>query len=67
MAGKIICAVKYAVDLVLLVEEEAVLQVMSESLTEIRRCCGVDMNLGGRDVIMRIKKKIPQHKLCWIK
>jgi hypothetical protein len=37
--------VKYADDLVLLPKEETVLQGMFERLTEIGRCCGMEMNV----------------------
>jgi len=37
----VICTVKYAVDLVLLVKEEMVLQGIIERLIEIGRCYGM--------------------------
>jgi hypothetical protein len=40
----VIDAVKYADDLVLLANEEMVLQVMIDKLTEIGRCYGMEMN-----------------------
>jgi hypothetical protein len=42
---QVICTVEYADDLVLLAKEEAVLQVLMERLTEIGRCCGLEMNV----------------------
>jgi hypothetical protein len=36
---------KYASDLVLLAEEEGVLQGMIHRITEIRRICGMEMNV----------------------
>jgi hypothetical protein len=44
--GQVICTVRYADDLVLLAKEEAVLQDLMARLTEIERCCGMEMNMG---------------------
>jgi hypothetical protein len=41
--GQVICTVKYADDLVLLAKEETVLQHMIDGLTEIVRCCAMEM------------------------
>ena len=43
--GQVTRTVKYADDLVLLVKEEAVLQSMTERLTEIESCSGMEMDL----------------------
>jgi hypothetical protein len=43
--GQVICTVKYADDLVLLVKEETVLQGMIDKLIEIGRCYGMEMNV----------------------
>ena len=42
---QIIHTVKYADDLVLLAKEEKVLQDMTDKLTEIGRCYGMEMNV----------------------
>jgi hypothetical protein len=42
--GQIIRTVKYAHDLVLLAKEETVLQGMTDILTEIGSCYGMEMN-----------------------
>jgi hypothetical protein len=43
--------VKYADHLALLVKEEAVLQGMIETLIDMRRCCGIEMNMEKTKVI----------------
>jgi len=43
--GQIIYTVQYADDLVLLAKEENVLQDMTDKLTEIGRCCGMEKNV----------------------
>jgi hypothetical protein len=45
IGGKIIHAVKYADDLVLLAKEEKVLQDMIDKLIEIGRCYEMEMNV----------------------
>ena len=42
---------KYADDLVLLAEEDALLQGMTDSLIYIGRCCGIEMNVDETKVI----------------
>jgi hypothetical protein len=42
---QVICALKYAHDLVLLAKEETVLQDMIDRLIEIRRCYRMEMNM----------------------
>jgi hypothetical protein len=46
VGGQVISTVKYADDLVLLAKEETVQQGMIDSLIEIGRCCGMEMNVG---------------------
>ena len=43
--GQVICTVKYADDLVLLAKEATVLQDMIDGLTEIGRCCGMEIRI----------------------
>jgi len=45
IGGQIIQTVKYADDLVLMAKEETVLQSMTDNLTEIGRCYGMEMNV----------------------
>ena len=45
MGGQVICTVKCAEDFVLLAEVEAALQGMTESLIEIGRCHGMEINV----------------------
>jgi hypothetical protein len=45
IGGKVICAVKYADDHMLLGKEEMVLQGKIDRLIEIRRCCRMEMNV----------------------
>ena len=45
IGGQIIQTVKYADDLVLMAKEETVLQGMIYKLTEIGKCCGMEMNV----------------------
>ena len=56
IGGKFIHTVKYADDLVLLAKEEKVLQDMIDKLTEIGRCHGMEMNVGGKK-IMKISRQ----------
>ena len=58
-AGKAIRSVKYAEHLVLLAEEEAVLQVVCESVPEIGRCFGVEMNVEKSEVMRIIRQQSP--------
>jgi ABC-type enterochelin transport system substrate-binding protein len=45
IGGQIINTVKYADELVLLAKEEKVLQDMTDKLTEIGRCYGMEMHV----------------------
>jgi len=45
IGGKIIQTVKYADDLVLMAKEETVLQGITDKLTEIERCYGMEINV----------------------
>jgi hypothetical protein len=56
IGGQVICTVKYADALVLLAKEEMVLQGMFDRLTEIVRCCGMEMNVEETKV-MRISRQ----------
>ena len=56
ICGKIIHTVKHADDLVLLTKEEKVLQDMTDKLTEIGRCHGIEMNVEETKV-MRISRQ----------
>jgi hypothetical protein len=47
--------VKYADELMLLAEEEKVLQDMTDKLTEIGRCYGMEMNME-KTKVMRISR-----------
>jgi hypothetical protein len=49
--------VKYADYLVLLAKEELVLQDMIDKLTEIGRCCEMEMNVEKNKIIMRISRQ----------
>jgi len=49
IAAQITHTVKYADDVVLLVKEETVLQCITDELTEIRRKCGMKMNVLKRE------------------
>jgi len=52
--------VKYANDFFLLAKEGTVLQVISDRVTEIGRCCGMEMNVGEKIGLMRnLKATIP--------
>jgi hypothetical protein len=53
---QIIHTVKYADDLVLLAKEGKVLQDMIDKLTEIGRCCGMEMNVE-KTKVMRISRQ----------
>jgi hypothetical protein len=54
--GKIINPVKYAGDLVLLAKGEMVLQNMIDTIIEIGRCYGIEMNVG-KTKVMRISRQ----------
>ena len=54
--GQIIHTVKYADDLVLLAKEEKVLQDMTDKLTEIGRCYGMEMNVE-KTKVMRMSRQ----------
>ena len=56
IGGQIIQTVKYADDLVLMAKEEKVLQDMIDTLTEIERCCGMEMNMA-KTKVMRISRR----------
>ena len=56
IGGQIIQTVKYADDLVLMAKEETVLQGMTDKLTEIGRCYGMEMNVG-KTKVMRISRQ----------
>jgi hypothetical protein len=56
IGGQIIHTVKYADDLVLLAKEETVLQDMTDNLTEIGRCYGMEMNVE-KTKVMRISRQ----------
>jgi len=56
IGGQIIHTVKYADDLVLLAKEEKVLQDMTDKLTEIGRCYGMEMN-AEKTKVMRISRQ----------
>ena len=45
IGGQIIQTVKYADDLVLMAKEETVLQGITDKLTEIERCYGIEINV----------------------
>jgi len=47
---------KYADELVLLAKEEMVLQGTIERLTDVRRCYGMEMNVGMKTEVMRISR-----------
>jgi hypothetical protein len=53
--GQIINTVKYADDLVLLTKEEMVLQDIIDTLTEIGKCHGMEMNVE-KTKVMRISR-----------
>jgi len=56
IGGQILHTVKYADDLVLLAKEETVLQDMIDKLIEIRRCCGIEINVK-KTKVMRISRQ----------
>jgi hypothetical protein len=49
IVAQVIRTVKYADDLVLLVKEQTVLQCIIDTLTEIGRCCGMELNVLKRE------------------
>jgi hypothetical protein len=53
---QILCNVKYADELVLLAKEEIVLQGTIGRLTDVRRCYGMEMNVGMKTEVMRISR-----------
>ena len=59
MGGHIIHTVKYADDLVLLAKEEKVLQDMTDTLIEIGRCYGKEMNVEKNKVIKISTQQFP--------
>ena len=59
--GQIIQTVKYADDLVLMAKEETVLQGMIDKLTEIGRCCGMEMNVEKNKSNENFKTTIPRN------
>ena len=61
IGGKIIQAVKYADDLVLMAKEETVLQGMTDKLTEIGRCYGMEMNVVKNKSNENFKTTIPSN------
>jgi ABC-type cobalamin/Fe3+-siderophores transport system ATPase subunit len=48
---------KYADDLVLLAKEEMVLQGTIERLIDVRRCYGMEINVGMETEVMRISRQ----------
>jgi len=56
IGGKIIHAVKYADDLVLLAKEEKALEDMIDKLIEIGKCYGMEMNME-KTKVMRISRQ----------
>ena len=59
IGGKIINALKYADDLVLMAKEEKVLHDMIDNLIEIGRCYGMEMNVE-KTKVMRISRQHSQ-------
>ena len=59
IGGKIIHAVKYADDLVLLAKEEKNLQDMINKLIEIGRCYEMEMNVEKTKVIINSRRPFP--------
>jgi hypothetical protein len=59
--GQFIHTVKYADDLVLLAKEEAVLQDMTERLSETGRCYGMEMNVEKPKVMRISRQPTPLH------
>jgi hypothetical protein len=55
---QILCNLKYADDLVLLAEEEMVLQDTIERLIDARRSCGMEMNVGMKNEVMRFSRQL---------
>ena len=53
---QILCYLKYADDLVLLAKEEKVLQGTIERLIDVRRCYGMEMNVGMEIQVMRFSR-----------
>jgi hypothetical protein len=51
--------VKYGDDLALLAKEEKVLQDMIDKLTEIGRCCGMEINVEKTEVMRISKQPLP--------
>jgi len=54
--GQVIRIVKYSGDHVLLAEGEKVLQIMIVRLTEVGRCCGMEINVE-KIIVMRILRQ----------
>ena len=59
IGGKIIHTAKYADELVLLAKEETVLQDMTDKLTEIGRCYGMEMNVEKTKVMRSSRRRFP--------
>jgi hypothetical protein len=59
IGGQIIHTAKYAVELVLLAKEEKVLQDMIDTLIEIGRCYGMEINVGEKKSNENFKTTIP--------
>ena len=57
IGGQIIHTVKYADDLVVLAKEEKLLQDMIDTLIEIGRCYGMEMNVE-KTKVMRISRQL---------
>jgi hypothetical protein len=57
IGGQVFRNVKYVDDLVLLSKEKALLQGMTESLNEIGRCYGMEMNVE-KPKVMRISRQL---------
>ena len=54
---QILCNVKYADGLVLLVKEEMMLQGTIERLIDVHRCYGMEMNVGMKTEVMRFPRQ----------
>ena len=59
IGGQIIHTVKYADDLALLAKKETVLQDMTDKLTEIGRCYGMEMNVEKTKVLRISRQPFP--------
>jgi len=54
---QILCFLKYADELMLLAKEEMVLQGTFERLIDIRRCYGMEKNVGMKTEVMRFSRQ----------